>query len=91
MWHQLVLSMTLADWLTIGLATWAGLKVWQARPERMLRRNRRRELVHLGLTPAAVIDRCRVLLAGTTPTVADELSWLADQLDLPPSVGFPFR
>ena len=83
-------GMTLADWLTVALAGWAGVKVWLGRPGRIVARSRRKHLAEVVADRHTLDARVAVVLSGATPTAADELSWLADSLGVEGGLGLPF-
>lgn len=89
-WAQsLFTAMTFADWVTMVLASWAGLKVYQGRPHRIIASGRRRHLGSL-LDKAHIGQRTRVVLDSHEHSPAHEISWLADTLEIPGSKGLEF-
>ncbi len=87
---ELFTTMTFGDWLTTSLAAYAGVKVFQGRPQRIVATSRRRFLGALPLSREQIRERTRVVLGTREDSPASELSWLADCLGVQNGVGLEF-
>ena len=84
------LALNLADYLAIVVTAIAAGKVYLGRPRRLVALYRRRYLHPLGVDRDAVRARVAVLARGVRLEAAEELSWLADVLHLPPAEALLF-